>query len=281
MNLKPLGIILLFFPLAALAKDIQPGTDTYLRELGYTDEQLSTDVNTEDREPFLFAEGSIYVADPMGDVLTRTGTVSSVQAPWGDVTSADLTHDESAETWTLVVTVADELPDNPSEQVNLLLYVDADGNTENNEQDGVRGSMDTEFSLKHNLERGWYTDVRWYNPEADFWAVDRTTASAFEVEGNRLALRIPDAELPINTTPRWRVAVAIGEGSATQVDVAPTVGFPPPLGESYPVNDFNPFPARPMAPKRDLPGWILATTSVAVVGLILIWKQRTRAQKKA
>lgn len=227
-----IAIFLLAIPTSAFAATA--GTDEYLRELGYTDTQLSTEVVTEDREAFFGADGIGRIEDPIGDVVTRFGTTSEIREPWGDISLATVAKNEETQAWDVTVTLGGAIPETPGRAAQLFVYLDADGDASNNAPDGIRIGTDAEFSVQYDATNGWYADFRWYNANAIFWAVNKDTAATFDVVGDTVTVHIPFAEAPSTLTPRWRVAMAVADGSETQIDVAPGTGFPPPKGETYP-----------------------------------------------
>ncbi|OGL67284.1 hypothetical protein A2856_01170 [Candidatus Uhrbacteria bacterium RIFCSPHIGHO2_01_FULL_63_20] len=225
-------------PLGAFANDAgQAGTDDHLRdELGMTDEQLSRAVATEDREPFGALSGADEVTDPLGDVLDRWGRATALHQPWGDIERVSVSRDAGGESWDFTVKLGAELPNRPTDKVTLYVYADADGLADNDAPgNGVRGGMDSEFALQHNADAGWYADFRWYNPEpaARTWAINRETAMRWRMKGDTVTINIPFSEMP-GQAPRWRVVMGISDGERTEVDVAPGIGFPPPIGETAP-----------------------------------------------
>lgn len=209
------------------------GTDQYLRhELLWTDEQLSTEVSTNDRALFDAFSGEGTVEDPLGDVLDRNGTTADIALPWGDVTSVTVAKNVTTSVWDVTIVLGGEIPGDPTQKVQLYFLADTDGSPENNVDDGIRAEMDAEFAIQHNSEAGWYTDFRWFNPEANFWAIDKETTSTFEVRGNTIAIHIPFAEIGGDAAPRWRVVMAVQDADAEQIDAAPTIGFPSALPTS-------------------------------------------------
>lgn len=228
-------VTFLFLPLSGQMKnEPRAGTDDYLRAIGYSDEQLTLRLTTEERAPFLMAENAANIKDPIGDVLNRFGATTEMQVAWADIIGAALEKNEAAEVWIATFLFAAPLPERPTIGVNVLLYADADGDTENNEPNGIRGGADREFALQFTDDRQWETDFRWYNAPADFWAVNKETAMSFKVLEDSIVFKIPFSELPGDLAPRWRVAMAVSDGTYTQIDAAPGVGFPPPVGEMYP-----------------------------------------------
>lgn len=230
---------LLLLPLFCFALEpFHPGTDEYLISAGLTEEQLTTKVNTEDREPFVSAEGETSITDPTGDVLSRTGTHPGINYGWGDLISAGLVKDNEKQCWLFTMQTAEEFPPAVSWQANFLFYIDHDGLVDNNAPEGVRINTDYEVSVKFSAsneeKKEWYVDLRWYNPATDFWATNKTTASTFGFDKNRLSLCVPFSEISTEVIPTWRTAAAVSDGEATQVDVAPGAGFPPPKGQTYP-----------------------------------------------
>ncbi len=215
--------------------NVRPGTDEYLRAYGLTDTQLSTATATENREAFPLTTGEIIITDPIGDVLDRTGKSLSGGVAWADLTSATWTKNLGAQTWDVRVSTAQTIPTATNTKGQLFVYVDIDGQQDNNAPGtGVRAGSDAEFVIQFNAEHGWYTDYRWYNQKADFWAQNKETLSAFSVIDNTFTLNIPFTEFPAELTPVWRVVFATTIGSETQVDAAGIAGFPPPTGETYP-----------------------------------------------
>ncbi|MFH1089298.1 MAG: hypothetical protein V1716_02645 [Candidatus Uhrbacteria bacterium] len=227
---------LLISPVFCLASEsFKPGTDEYLKAGGLTEEQLTADVSTEDREPFISASGETSATDPTGDVLSRSGTHPGINFGWGDLTEASLKKDETKQCWDFSLKVAEQIPSAAPWQANYLLYIDSDGKIDNNTPIGVRINTDYEISIKYEAEKSkWSADLRWYNPEPDFWAVNKETASTFEFKNDSLSICVPFTEISTDIVPTWRVAAVISDGQNTQVDVAPGVGFPPPKGETYP-----------------------------------------------
>lgn len=272
-------LTLLSLPLVSLAAGPTPGTNEYLKSVGYTDDQLNQKVATEQREAFPIAEGAVAVQDPVGDVLDRVGDTSPVHDPWGDVTSASLTKDESAGNWVFTTTVAGTIPPTPTDKINFLFYVDGDGDKTNNETQGVRADTDMEYTIRYGATDAqgtvaWNLAFRWYNGAADAktWATNKTTAGTFDIKDGTVTLRIPFSEISKDVTPRWRMAAALASGSDTEVDVAPAVGFPPPQGQTYPDPKFDPFasaaPSAPMAIPTD--AYVLYAL-VGVAAIILGW----------
>jgi len=258
-------------PLNALAASA--GTDEYLRDIGFTDVQLSTPVMTEDREAFKAAEGAGRVTDPAGDIIDRMGITSKIGAAWADIAETSLLKDETAQTWNVTVTFNDEVPDVPSEQNQLFLLVDADGNAANNDMDGYRIGMDAEFSVLHTQEEGWHANFRWYNKDADFWAKNKETTAAFAVEGNTVTLRIPFSEVSGTITPRWRAVMALANGTDTQIDVVPGTGFPPPKGETYPEPQTSTFIFSSLSAWL---GWTAFFIAIGVVANRIVAKKRQK-----
>lgn len=212
-----------------------PGTDEYLRAYGLTDEQLAEGTKTENREPFPLFTGPSTVTDPLGDVLNRAGQPSNVHADWGDVSSATVTKNEATQMWDVTVNVGGRIPTSVPDKAQLFVYMDADGKPDNNGVgNGVRAGADTEFVIQFNQEHGWYTDFRWYNPEAIFWAQNKETASTFTVTDTSFEIHIPFTEVSGDQAPVWRIVLAVSAGNDVQVDAAGIAGFPPPVGETYP-----------------------------------------------
>jgi hypothetical protein len=233
--MKKILVSALFFltPFFCLASDIRPGTDDYLIANGWTEEQLSTNAATEAREFFASTTSEAVVNDPYGDVLSRTGTHPLITNAWGDITEVELKKDEDKQCWSIDFTLAGDIPASSAVQANFLIYLDGDNDTTNNAPEGVRANMDKEFSIK-NSETGWVTDYRWYNsaPNALTWAINKDTASTFVFDGNKLNVCIPFSEVGKEITPIWRAAVAIYDGTNTQIDVVQNTGFPPIKGET-------------------------------------------------
>jgi hypothetical protein len=225
-----------------LAADFIAGTDGYLVANGLTETQLTTNVATEDREPFISAVGETTISDPTADVVSRTGTHPTLNYGWADLTSASLKKNETNQCWLFTLQTAEDIPTSAPWQANFLLYIDHDADTSNNAPQGVRINTDYEIAVKYgtedeNIAPQWFTDFRWYNPEPDFWATDKETASTFEFKGNQLNICVPFSEISSEVTPTWRAAAVGSDGKATQIDVVPGAGFPPPLGETYPTWD--------------------------------------------
>lgn len=227
------SILLLITPLLCSATDVRPGTDDYLIANGWTEEQLTTNAATEAREFFGSTTGEAAINDPVGDVLSRTGTHPLITNAWGDITEVELKKDESRACWSADFTTASDIPATATIQVNFLLYMDGDGDTSNNAPEGVRANMDKEFSIK-NSESGWVTDYRWYNNalNAQTWATNKDTTLTFVFAENKLNICIPFTEVGEDITPIWRAAIAIYDGTNTQIDVAQNTGFPPVKGET-------------------------------------------------
>ncbi|MFA6131954.1 MAG: hypothetical protein WC702_02720 [Patescibacteria group bacterium] len=225
--------VLIFVPFFCSAADIRPGTDDYLIANGWTEEQLTTTMATEGRETFAATTGEAKVEDPSGDVLSRTGTHPLINNAWGDITAVEIKKDETRQCWSADFTMAADIPATSSVQANFLIYMDGDNDVTNNAPEGVRANTDKEFSIK-NSEDGWSADYRWYNSayNALTWAINKDTTSTFAFNGNKLNVCIPFAEVGADITPIWRAAVAIYDGTNTQVDVAQNTGFPPIKGET-------------------------------------------------
>ena len=213
----------------------RPGTDDYLLDQGLTEQQLSTPTATEKREPFLNLTDETSIGDEIGDVLSRSGTHPQINYSWGDLTKASLIKNSEKQCWQFDFTVANEIPANPTSLgVNFLIYIDSDGQPENNTNEGIRFGTDYEVSIKYDVKnQDWFTDLRWYNQAADFWATNKTSASTFNFGSNNLLVCIPFSEISESVTPDWHIAVALSDGQNTQIDVAPGIGFPPPKGETY------------------------------------------------
>jgi len=228
-------LTLISSPVFCLASEsFKPGTDEYLKAGGLTEEQLTADVSTEDRESFISASGETSTTDPTGDVLSRSGTHPGINFGWGDLTEASLKKDKTKQCWNFNLKVAEQIPSAAPWQANYLLYIDGDSKTDNNAPTGVRINTDYEISIKYSAEQGgWLSDLRWYNPEPDFWAVNKETAATFNFNNNELSVCVPFTEISADITPTWRVAAVISDSQNTQVDVAPGAGFPPPKGETY------------------------------------------------
>lgn len=272
----------LLTPLTVQAEEPRSGTDDYLKNvLGYTDEQLSAEVATEEREPFLSATGVQTVADPGGDALDRNGVTSPLAIPWADLTGAELTRDDGAQGWVLTMTFAETMQDVPSQQVNFLFYADSDGKPENNAPEGVRAGADQWYALVYEQSLGWQTNFRWYNTEAVFWGMDKETAMTYSKEGSTVVFRIPYSELPRDTVAGWRAAVAVSRGSDTQIDVAPGIGFPPPKGQTYPTTDFDMFPVQKTPVSVSIKDIVLAVSvlvflAAAAFAFRTLQKRRTK-----
>lgn len=216
-------------PLSAVAHaDRVAGTDDYLRDNGYTEEQLSTAVVTEDREPFESQRGAGTVRDEIADVLDRAGRTSRLTFPWGDITEATFVKNEANQTWDAAVRVGGTIPTEMTQKAQLFVLVNATPDETDNDVEGFRIGMDAEFSLQYGEEHGWYSDFRWYNKNADFWAVNKETAATFQLLGPVFTMRIPFTEIPADLDPTWRVVMAVAEGGSSEVDAAPGIGFPPP-----------------------------------------------------
>ncbi|OGL95549.1 hypothetical protein A2348_04160 [Candidatus Uhrbacteria bacterium RIFOXYB12_FULL_58_10] len=228
-----IAVILLLIPLSAFAATA--GTDEYLRSLGYTGAQLSTETTTEERQAFQLAEGAGRVEDPLGDVLDRFGITSTILQPYGDISRVVLEKNDDTQTWDVAVTLGGAVPDAPTNRTQIFFYADADGETTNNAPEGIRAGTDVEFCAQYDAAKDWYTDFRWYNPEADFWGVDKKTTATISIDGGEMTFHIPFAELSSSFSARWRVVIALADAAKTQIDTAPGTGFPPPKGESYPV----------------------------------------------
>jgi hypothetical protein len=251
------ALILLVSPLTAFAATA--GTDGYLREIGFTDAQLSTPFATEGREAFAGLEGTGRVDDPAGDVVDRTGVTSEINEPWGDILWAELKKNDTAQAWDLTVSFADNIPAAPTKQVQLFFLADADGDKTNNALEGYRIGTDAEFSVLYSEKEGWHTNFKWFNNEAAFWAVNKETTATFSIEKNLISMQIPFAELASTLAPNWRVLAAVADGPKSQIDVAPGVGFPPPKDQTYPV------PA-PNASFPNSPSTWVAITILAIAG---------------
>jgi hypothetical protein len=267
------AILLLFLPLTGIAKGGgEPGTDGYLRSIGYTDEQLSAGVVTEKREAFGILEGEADAEDPSGDVLNRFGATAEIQVPWADLVGASLEKDRDG--WTVTFELAEPVADEPSGKANVIFYVDSDADTSNNDADGIKGGADREFSIEYNQENGWYTDYRWYNAPEDFWAMNLETTMVPSVNDTDVTFTVPFSELPEDVIPRWRAVTAVSQGDKTQIDVAPGVGFPPPIGETYPTDGFEETPAE----RSNV--WVLvgtAATASIIVGLIIADRRKKQS----
>ncbi len=223
-------------PHTLIARTFSPaaGTDEYLVEIGYTEEQLSTEASTENREAFSMAEGEGRVEDPLGDVVNRFGTTSSMKQPWGDIERAVIQKNSETSTWDVIVTLGGIVPEKSSISAQLFVLLDTDGDKSNNDRDGFRIGTDAEFSLQTTSEHPWYVDYRWYNPDPQFWAVNKETMSSYEIDGNTITMHIPFSEAPESLTPHWRVVMGLADGAENQIDAVPGTGFPPPKGETYP-----------------------------------------------
>ncbi len=237
MNILVILLLHGFFqPFVLIAGTFSPaaGTDEYLVEIGYTEEQLSTEASTENREAFEMAEGEGRIEDPLGDVVNRFGTTSSVKQPWGDIERAVIQKNSETGTWDVVVTLGGVVPEKPSMSAQLFVLLDTDGEKANNDRDGFRIGTDAEFSLQTTTEHPWYVDYRWYNPDPQFWAVNKETASSYKIDGDTITMHIPFSEAPESLIPHWRVVMGLADGAENQIDAVPGTGFPPPKGETYP-----------------------------------------------
>lgn len=230
-------LMILLAPILALAKPtIRAGSDDYLRyELSYTDEMLSGELITEEREHFAKASGQTKVSDPLGDVLDRLGTTSPMNVPWGDIQSAEVKHNTLEQAWEVRVEMGALVPElHTQDKAQLFVYFDHDGASANNDYEGIGADMDREFSVQYNKEEGWYTDYKWYNTEADFWGMDQETEATFLIKDNVMTVYVPFDEVPYDNAVHWRVVMALKDGLETQIDAAPGVGFPPALGQELP-----------------------------------------------
>jgi len=222
-------------PIAAQQPIEWAGTDRYLRnEIGLSTElEEAHGLETEKRQAFDMTTGETTIDDPIGDTLSRVGTTQPIHAGWGDLSSVQLEKDESVQQWHVIIKPGDAIPEAPSYKTQYWIMFDAMAT--GNEYEGIRNNMDTVFMLKYFPDEAqWYTDFRWYNEEADFWAINKETTSGFSVSTNRIEYHIPFDELSPDLTPNWRVVAAIQNGGKTQIDAAPTVGFPPPKPEFAP-----------------------------------------------
>lgn len=255
------ALVLALMPVTAFAA-IRSGSDDYLRqELNLPVESADDKVATEDREFFDLATGAVIVTDPKGDVLGRLGEPSSILAPWGDILRAEATRNEDDQTWDFVVDLAGIIPQSTALKGKLSLVIDTDDRDGNNDEDGTLGQADSEFALTYSrTDKVWNKQFRWFNPQADFWARDRTTNMTYSTNGKTFILRIPFSEIS-SETPKWRVVVALQDDISTQIDVAPTIGFPPVLGEA----DLRPEPEI----REEEPVSLLYILIVAAIGGIL------------
>jgi len=226
-----LWITILFLPTLGQAQTVRLGTDDYLRQvIGLTETELKQKFATEEREKFAAVKGPGQITDPAGDVLDRVGQTAEISVPWADLLGASLSKDEKKQLWILQLTTAAPIPNQPSMQVQFFAFLEGDGLTDNNDPDGIRADMDREYSIKYDAAVGWYLDYRWYNREPDFWAVDKKTVGHFTISGDKVFFEIPFSEIGSEVIPDWRTAAAVQSGMAMQIDAAPTIGFPPPLG---------------------------------------------------
>lgn len=245
------------------------GTDDYLRQvLGMTDEQLNDAVSTEDREPFGMAHGTVTVTDPIGDVLNRWGQSTDVYAGWGDVKSASLGRNDLNKTWDFTVVMGETIPPSTDDKAQLFILIDSDGTPDNNATIGMRIDTDTEFSLQYGQDKKWYTDFRWYNPDADFWALNKETAATFDVNGNTITYRIPFSEIPATENLGWRVIMGVSDNNKTQIDSAHDVGFPPAKGATTPTPT-EPETEQPQADASSS-NFPIATVALIGVGVLVI-----------
>ncbi len=254
---KYLIAISLLLPALALAAAPAAGTSDYLRSLGYTEAQLSPVATTEQREAFEISTGAGNVDDPVGDVVDRKGGATSLTEPYGDISSVSLTKNDATQTWNAVITVEGWIPEKTEKKTQLSIVVDTDGDVTNNAPGGVRVGTDAEFTVQTTPETPWYTDFRWYNKDADFWALNKETKSTFTVAGGTIAMQIPYSELSGDIIPSWRVVLAVADGNASEIDVVPGIGFPPPKGETYPQPTESAPASMPPAAK-----WIVLTAAV-------------------
>lgn len=262
------------FPIAALAATPAAGTSDYLRSIGYTDAQLSDVATTEQREAFSSAVGAGSVSDPLGDEVNRKGGAATVNAAFGDISNASLTKNDAAQTWDVVVVLGGAIPEKITNSVELFILMDTNGDLSDNAKDGIRVGSDMEFVVQATPEHPWYTDFRWFNKGPQFWAVNKETASTFEINGDSIAYRIPFAEVSGDATPTWRVVMAVADGGNSEIDVAPGIGFPPPKDETYPT------PASTMA--FELPPavkWVGLTAIVAAIS-VLVHRKFAKKRKK-
>ena len=273
-SLKFTAAISLLLPTLALAAAPAAGTSDYLRSLGYTDAQLSPVATTEQREAFEISTGAGNVDDPVGDVVDRKGGVASVTEPYGDVSRVTLTKNDAAQTWDAVVTVGETIPEKIDKKIQLSIVVDVDGDDVNNAPEGVRVGTDAEFTVQTTPEHPWYTDFRWYNKDANFWATNKETASTFEIQGETISMHIPFSELPGDVTPSWRVILAVANGNDSEIDVVPGIGFPPPKGETYPMPDVTKTVSIPPAAK-----WV-AISAIAAAFSVLVHRKFAKKRKK-
>jgi len=273
-TISTLAIAATIFPTLAFAATPVAGTSDYLRSIGYTDAQLSSTATTEQREAFSSAVGIGSVSDPLGDEVDRKGGATTVNVPFGDLSNATLTRDDAAQTWDVVITLGGTIPENPTEKIELFILMDSNGDLSDNAPDGVRIGTDREFVVQRTAEHEWYTDYRWFNKGPQFWAVNKETASTFEIAGDTIAYHIPFAEVSGDATPTWRVVMTVANGGNSEIDVAPGIGFPPPKGETYPVP--------PTTTAFDLPPavkWVGLTAVVAAIS-VLVHKKFAKKRKK-
>lgn len=271
--------LILLAPSLASAQTIRAGTDDYLRDVvGLTDEQLNAYYLTELREPFELASGLGEVFDPAGDVLDRGGTTSNIQVPWGDITSAKLTKNDSIQEWVVEINLAGRIPEQipTSRLVNFVFLIDSDLPAQN-AQAGTGVGTDAEFRLSLSHKEGEFvTKYRWYNPEADFWGVDRKTSMRFDIFPTQIVFYIPFTEIPGSIKkPNWRVLAAIEDAGEQQNDLAPSIGFPSPIEEPIPTmssKDFQPKGSKGRAP------YIIIGLIALVIGAAFLKKRHGRAE---
>lgn len=264
--------LLLTLPIISLALEpFKPGTDEYLQNSGLTEEQLTNKVATEDREPFISAAGEMTAIDPTGDVVSRWGTHPSLKAGWGDLTSASLKKDAEKQCWLFSLETTEDIPETISIKANYLFYIDRDGNTENNATTGARINTDYEVSVKYLSDQGWQTDLRWFNQETNFWAVDKETASTFQKTEKNITLCVPFTEISSEVTPTWRAAAAVSDDNDTQIDVVPGAGFPPPKGQTYPTWSTAVSDNSPSTNSNNLVNWpaLGAVAGLAGLGILI------------
>jgi hypothetical protein len=279
--LSILAMTMMFSPLNADAHEVaeRAGTDDYLRdEAGWTDDQLQNGgANPDERQPFDFYTGEGTAFDPLGDVLSRVGTTSAISATYGDVERAVLSKNDDQQTWDLHVVLGGAVPQNPTYKVQLFFFADTDDNADNNApENGTRGNMDAEFDIQHNEEAGWYTDFRWYNKDADFWAMNKETASTFEMKDNTIDLHIPYAEMSADVSPKWRVIMAVADGGASQLDAVPTVGFPPKLSDQQPAQQSSTNPAGSILTEQNVILALIAACGAAIA--YALWNIRLKSR---
>jgi len=200
------------------------GSNNYLTDNGAVKGAIdNTAAPLDKRAPLDMSTGETTLLDPLGDVLDRMGQPSEINAAWADIKSVSFFKDLGKNSWRMTVSVGGSIPTVPPVGTQVIAQIDRDSLSENNDRmPGERQNVDRIYTVSFS-ESGWNTSFEKY--EAGVWQKTDTAATS-SVEGDQVVIRIPFEELDETREPNWRANMSVDDKGASQIDAAPSVGFP-------------------------------------------------------